>query len=343
MKISETDRKRRSEQIKQQTVNIYLDDSLSGIKRKGKDPEDIRKPLDIRSHLHLIVLSSDRKRGKYDYAYLTTKLGKLKVDNTFIPERRQPQYGMQLMKNFGNGIAVNVFVNPLDPFLPPCYMEIHLKNNPKIERVKNFLIDLADKFPALNVSKIEYANDIYCLNSKTAREVYEVIRRHLYVPYQRTIRDYGEQIGVKYGKMNRVYRIGDTKMYERGKDSKKCGEGWPDECLDRIRLEHTACRRQLKNHDICTIGDLIKNPKFFELNKKVYGFKNYKKSDKLPRFYDSFNSAPNNIDSFQAEHLFHKKHIKNIGQYVEDTPNFKKLKSTLFDCWSYFDKTWAET
>lgn len=328
-----------SEQIKRQTVDICIDDALSGIKRRGKDPEDSQRPLMIHCHLDLIKMS-----GQYNYKYLQEKLGPLKVDDEFVPDERSPNYRTKLMRSFKEGIYMNIFVNPVENYFPYCYMEIHQKNTLGINKIKRFITCLDRDFPRLNVSGVEYANDIYCLGSDAAMDIYDALQRHYYVPYLREMPepDSNGKKKKKKKKTNRVCHVGSDKIYERGNNQKKHGEGWSIKYLDRIRIEHTANRQQLINHGIIEIGDLLKNAKFFELNKRAYRFVNFKKSDILPKYYDSYNSNPLYPNSFQAEFIFHRKNetVKNIIQYIADTPHFEELVSTLSDCWVRFDRSW---
>lgn len=332
-------RKKGSEQLKHQMVDIYIHDSLSGIKRRGKDPEDTRQQLSIRSHLHLMVLTSN----EYSLQTLKGHLGDFKCDGRFHPGDRQPNYGSKWIRWFRHGIFMNIFTNPVYPFLPLCYVEIHQKGNFIMGRYKRFVSELASTFPSLKVAKVEYANDVYCLNPSASRDLFEAIRRFLYVPYQRSaVLDYGDQLVDLYGESNRVYRVGNRIVYERGKDGDKSGEGWAIDVLDRVRLEHSAKRRQLMKNGISTISDFVKNPKFYELNKNIYRFVNFTGSNCLPKVYDAYNSDSGMVDSFEGEYIYHRnaKTVKNIGQYTIDTSDFKEVLSTLHECWSRFDRNW---
>jgi hypothetical protein len=340
------DRARDSEGIKKQTVAQYIDGTLGDIERIGGHPDNRQLPLKIYSHLHLIVLS-----GYYNYKDLKEKLGRLKVDKEFVPGERQPNYTAKAIRNFKYGISVDCFYNPIDPFFPFCLVEIHQRNSPPKGILKEFLMKLYKDFPGLKVSGVEYGNDIHCTDSGAVEELQWLLTRHLYIPYQRSIGDSEKKgnknkkirSGKNYGRKNRVLRMGDYfKMYERGRDPNKWDDHWVIEDCDRVRLEHTADRRKLLNHGIDTIGDLAKNPKFFDLNKGVYHFVNFAGSDKLPSMYDDYNSDPTNLDCFQAEHICRRSKTKNIKQYVRDTPEFAELLSALHNSWINYDKKWQD-
>lgn len=339
------DRKKGSEGIKKQTVGIYITDSLSDILRRGGDQHDRRQPLAIDSFLHKIELSS-RREYKRNYQDFADKFGPLKKDDNFNPEKRRPGYSTKYIRNFTDGFTMDFFLKPVKPYMPTCYIEIHPGLAPDMAKYKRFLQEqLADNFPDLQVSNVEYTNDIYCVNNRAVEGLYTSIKRHIFVGYQNKVFDLKEPstfgIGEKL-EMNQVCHVGNgVKVYERGENRHKHGKGWPKESCDRVRLEYTVSRSELHAVGIDTIVDFLKDPKFLKLNKGKYRFVHFEKSKILPPIYSPYNSDPDNFDSVQSEQIYYRKLLKNIRQCTIDTPYFEELKSSLEECWKAFDKTWA--
>ncbi len=335
------------EGLRMTMMHGFIDGALSGIARRGGDPynPNRREPLDVRSHIDLIVLS-----GNYNYLQLKEKLGELKVDESFIPAQRQPNYTQKAVRTFENGICLDCFYNPVDSFYPWCLLEVHQQNTPAMEYLKGFLVRLDQDLPMLNVSSVEYGNDIHCPDSKDVSEVSNIITRHLRIPYQRSIRNLTRKAsddtdemegGKKYGRMNSVFRIGNHfKIYERGEDPKRYDDYWSLDDCDRVRLEHTAKRPELMKHHIGTIGAFSKHPNFYEINRNLYHFVHFDGTDKLPRFYDDYNSDPENPGCFMAEQMYYRKKIKNINQYIHDTPRFAELLSAMRNSRIAYDEKW---
>jgi len=119
------------------------------------------------------------------------------------------------------------------------------------------------------VSSVEYTLDLFCNRPTEVENLLMMMRRSLYIPYQKSARIIGEHTS-KWGdpsRMNSVYHLRLNKLYERGDDNTKTKEGWRFHDLNRVRLEHTAKRRELRKHGISSITDLIQDCRFNEINK----------------------------------------------------------------------------
>lgn len=89
---------------------------------------------------------------------------------------------------------------------------------------------LNEAFPGLTVSFVEYTVDLFCKRypygesqSYSIEQLYFLLRKYVYCPYQRSIRRKGEEvleIGKKR-KINSFLGVGKVKVYERGPDNKK--------------------------------------------------------------------------------------------------------------------------
>jgi hypothetical protein len=297
---------------------------------------DIEK---IEARLHKIKVSGD-----YSYNQLNSIIGPLKIDENFIPEKRHPYYRTKMMKNVSN-FNLNVFINPVD-YVPACQIEIKPKSDLSIDTHQSFLIWLDELFPELNSSLVEYAVDLFCEDSSSVQHLFRSLRNTLYTPYQRDAKLIGGNFG-KHGKrMNYTYHLGeDKKVYERGDDDKKEDDGWSEDDLGRVRLEYTARREPLKRLNIYTLSDLIRAPKFYEINSRKWYFRRFVKSDKLPKPWEAYTAEDENgnIGSFHKEYLEQKKTRKNISQYTENVAIMSDLREALLEAMIEFDKRWEES
>ena len=310
--------------------------------RGSVDKYNIQK---IISRLHKINLS-----GRYNYPDLVEMLGPFSEDqNNWMKDAEgEIMWDRKYVKKFPN-FDISIFVNPKKPFYPPCYLQINPRKDITIATYKGFLIQLAKWFPDLQTSKVEYACDIfYTPDAISITDFYDNIRRHLYVPYQKEVRTLGG-ITEKIGKNIVTHFGGDHKAYERGADIlKNSDDYWMETDLDRVRLEYTADKKFLRKNGISSLFDLIKNPKFLELNIGRWQFQQFKESAKgLPSPWELFTAqdADGFSGSFQSEYLKARKDgiVKNPGQAKEDVPAFSAIVYDMALSMRRFDDLWAST
>jgi len=137
---------------------------------------------------------------------------------------------------------------------------------------------------------------------------------------------------------NFVYRIGNTKVYERGNDKPK--PGWKFEELRKVRIEFTARYYHLKVHGIKLLSDFIEDPMFTDAIASKIQFKKFERSSKLPWEFDEYLAEDNlgNRDSFQEEYRKHRK--LNPSQYMVDDPDFAPLKARIIEATKRTQKNW---
>ena len=315
--------------------------------RSAVDKDCIQK---IIARLHKINLS-----GRYNYSDLDEKIGRFHEDqqNNWLKDSKgEIRYDKKYVKKFPN-FDISIFVNPKKPFLPHCYVQINPMKDISISTHKEFLIQFVKWFPDLQTSRVEYALDIfYFPDAISITNFYYNIRRHLYVPYQKKVRTMGgikEKFGKKF-EMNLVSRFGDDhKAYERGPDKlKNPDDYWMETDLDRVRLEYTADRNSLLKNEISSLSDLIKNPKFFQMNIGRWRFQQFKKSSKnLPSPWEPFTALDESgfSGSFQIEYIQARKDgiVKNLGQTREDVMAFSKIVYDMAITMKDFDDLWWAT
>lgn len=338
MKISDIRRKKKFHtELAASEYQGFVHYSLDGMLVTGPDPFDSEKPFRIECRVDRIVLT-----GLYSYNEIINALGRLWIDPKFDPEERRSVYRNKAVKKVNNFI-ITVHFNPMAN-RPACKLIIDPQGDVSIKEYKPLLKWIDSGLPDLKASSVEYANDQFCRNPRAVENLFRVEMRHLFVPRQRSMGLYGDKIA-KWGektRMNAVFRIGKEKLYERGPDGMKNGKGWSHEDVDRVRLEHTATRKELLKKGIDRLGDLIAHTRFYEVNKPIYGFKHFHKSTSLPHPWEAYLVPDEDVepDSFQALQIFYRKEITNIGQCVADTHEFIPLLNRLHEIWGEFDKEW---
>lgn len=220
--------------------------------------------------------------------------------------------------------------------MPDCYLIIKPTVDIPLNSYKTFLENLNNKLPNLKISSAEYTIDVFCNLLIENNILFSVVGRTLYISYQKGFSFFGGQV-VGYGG-KKIYNIGchvggRTKFYQRGEDEDKEGKkGWKVEDLDRVRFEYTANRNKLIN---CGIGDLhsfVENPKFWEMNKNRWRFKEFK-SEKHP--------CPWEKRVYQEQYLRLKKKLKDVYQATTTSQALEPLKSNLDFAMQKFDVDWS--
>lgn len=316
--------------------------AIDGIQRESGDPDDWYSPLKINAFIHKVVLSGVWNDIQVDYKKLWTVFEALYVDNEFVPSKRMPGYKTRLIRQSPE-FQKNIYMNPIEN-RPPYMIEIIPREHASINEWKALFKKIHLWFPNIKISLVDYAIDEYCYDFHAAEKLFRIQLKHLFIPYQRKAFTYGGDL-VQYGertRMNSVCRIDDVKMYERGPDHKKKGLGWIMKDVDRVRLEYSAPRQVLVNHGISVIGDLIRHPRFYEINKGLYKFRHFKGSKILPKLGHAYTirDKNGNIGCFQSEVIGHRNDVKNIGHYMHDIEEFETLKSALWDAMKRFDQEW---
>ena len=254
-------------------------------------------------------------------------------DNNFLSDRYNKKFICRGYKDFN----LLIFTNPIGTRAPYFFQFIPTKDIP-ISQYKGTLCAIAQALPRLKVSSVEYAIDQYTKDIWTAQHLFWLEVRTLYSPYQRKIWFSGGQgatLGVSK-RRNLVYHIGDSdKSYERGEDRLKQQEGWWADVINRVRLEHTANRAELKKHGIDLLEDLIRHPKFAQINANKWKFKRFK-SRTLPDPLGLYLHG-----AFMAE-LFKWRQIKkNLAQYLTDEQNMDGILYEVLAAMGDFDRAWA--
>jgi len=302
-----------------------------------------------------------RLSGRYDYGKLEKKVGrKLRIDETYSPKERMPNYKTKayLQTQAWN---LTIFLDPVSPFLPPCIIEFSYPT-------KEFLAWLCKLLPGLNVSWVEYALDIYCCDPLEVESLFWVLRRYLYVPYQKSTRQYGGlyfKAGER-GKIRRipsdmqeaedgeehkqseegaVFRVGPMKLYKRGPDKQKHRNSWFFEQVDRVRLELTSTGYYLQKHKLQSLKDFIPHPRFKPMCENLINFKRFRERCKgLPKEWEAYSAEDRdgNPGSFQQEYIqARQKKGKNLTNRIEDAKGFEEFKSMLISAMDGFDRKWA--
>lgn len=331
-------------------------------KRVKKAIESIDK---IEVKIHRMVVT-----GPYLYPDIEKAFGPLKPNNGVISKKRMGVYNDVSPKRIKGVGYVTAFYNTFNPYCPSVRIEF---SSP----TKNFLIDLYDKLPRLNVSRIEYTIDLFPYHydssgksiSKAVRNLYSVLKRHLYFPRQRRnifhFRDKAKKRKVVHDpkKMNEGWRVNEVQGYERGPNefrkyykissehSQKIGKTyyWPRKYVDRVRLEYNTPRKKLRKHYLTSLLDFIQIPKFREINENVYShFLRFTSEDfynghlygkkSFQELYIEAQKKPG--DNEKKGKNGKRKQVTNIRQCIEEVPEFRKLKKMLVAAMIDFEEMW---
>ncbi|MDD2337483.1 MAG: hypothetical protein PHD01_13000 [Geobacteraceae bacterium] len=299
----------------------------------------------IQARIHGVNLTGGATERGYNYEYFKEIFQTAGINKDFIPEKRMPGYKTQIVVPTSNFI-LNIFVNPFEPYFPPFFMEVIPKESISFIDYKKILSCLNDIIPNMKNSSVEYALDLFCSRPEEVENLFMMVRRSLFVRFQKESMLHGEA-SASWGnktRMNFVYNYGGNKAYERGDDDKKTINGWNFRDLNRVRLEHTAKRDELKRHGIKTLDDLLEDCRFKEINEGVYNFQCFGGSKKLPSYWDwpSYSTEDKNGNSgaFQVEYNALRKTIKNIGQYKKNIVEFDGLKVKLVSEMIAIDAAW---
>jgi hypothetical protein len=298
------------------------------------DETGIKKAIEsidrCEAKIHRIQLSSKH----YDYPIIKQKIGKINIDETFVPEDEMPNYDRKGIKQLPEG-PLTIYFNPVEPYLPWCVMKFSYPT-------KDFLIKMNNLFPGMVVSSIEYANDIFCKTTKEVRSLYYAMRQYLYFPYKRNaieLTPHSLTVGSKK-LVNNVWRYNNKmKLYERGADDLKNGDHWKIQDVDRIRMEFIATVYYLDNPrikylPIRYLPKFIQNsPQFERMMERKFIFKRFKQE----KYYEKINCVGN---SFQERYLYYKSRIKNISQYTEEVEKWNPLKRIMIKAMKKFDHNW---
>lgn len=314
-------------------------------------------PLNVVPRIHRMVLN-----GNYKYLDVTGALGSLHDLSDTLDSRRDPVYRCKYAKQKG-GLLFTIYTSP-KIFRPPCKIEIYPREGLSVHGYVTELRRLADHLPLLKVSQCEYATDIFCKKPNQVERVFWALARHIHFPrahkasrkgktsHDDKIYSFGAvfESWEQQDRENIVYRMNNNKVYERGKDSdrKKKGTGqpyWLYPELDRVRVEHTAKRRELKLHGLDKIGDFVASPKFAQIMADTnVSFRDFGRtfSNVLPQVWDGYptKDQKGNYGFFQLELKTRRDEVKNIDQYVGTTRPFTAFKARLQEVWQEFDAQW---
>lgn len=319
----------------------------------------------IQPMIHRIRLSGvteiDEDKYEYDYEYFKEKLGSIGINNDFDPEKRMPNYKQQLILTSAL-VTINIYIYPINN-RPAYCMEVTPDGDITIVEYMEILAALNEILPDMKVSSVEYALDLVCKKPSEVENVFMLIRRFLYIRNHKKSRLIGEQM-VNWGnesRMNSVFHLVRTKVYERGPDNKKTKDYWHFRDLDRVRLEHTAKRKELRRHGIDRLTDLINDCRFFKINNGIYRFMSFEKTKKLPKYWhwdskieqdengkevyvdlDGYSTKDKNgnTGAFQLENAKRIKDVSNIAYNREPLKMFNWLIESLESKMLSYDKDW---
>jgi hypothetical protein len=335
-------KKKDKNELRLRTVESHIHVVMGGIAEayvRGQGDS----PL-IKSFLHKITLNSSWDTFLEDNRSIQNIWGNLYLNPSFVPAQRMPSYNEQYIKK-GTIYDVIIFKDPAS-LQPPLRIEIIPHEKCSALELKISLSKIAERMPDLSVSSVEYTTDIFCYSPQAVEMLFKDVVKFIYVPYKRASGFLNDDQDFEWGdtvRINRVFRS-NPKVYERGPDTKKRNGQWIYPDMDRVRLEHTLNREKLSKYNIKTLADLIRNPKFYEINKDVYQFRCFEKSNVLPKPWQKYTAAYfyGNCSSLCLEMRERRGSVKGINQYVRDFRPLNTLLAGIHDSMKKFDSEWSE-
>lgn len=309
--------------LRKRTLSSIRDNALGGIR-------------EIKARLHSIRLSAGEEyRDEYNWKYLKKALNNPWYDRNFKPEDRGCTYRLKYIKQL-NSFQINLFIWRMG-HQPYFQIEIHHKTDNNPNELRRLLIDIDELIPGIRVSEVEFTIDQCCYDPTNVRNLYLVEWLSLYCPEARgEVRMILGDDGIKFDDGNSlICYFGDKdKIYERGDDNKKKDRTWEYYDFNRVRIEHTADRRELKGNGINTLKDLINGPKFLETYRDYWDFRRFKdsKSKMLTREWEK--------DVLPFQHMIRDSKLENPSQYSEKVEELASLKARLIEAMKVFDDEW---
>jgi len=276
--------------------------------------------------------------GNYSYAELEERLGnRIRVEG-----RRSQNYRSNSYRNTGyiwfNGERLRLFWGRRYPSLRESIIEISTPS-------QEFLAQLNEALPNLDLDLVEYPVDLYCADSSAVRELFTELVRYLYA---RNAGRPGCHMGhssenIQSPALNWTYHARRLKVYERGPDDNKINHGWLVSQVDRVRVELRADKKFLSKNGMRTLEDLLRNCNFEKVFMRHFEFKIFEGSTILPTENRSY-CRVRGLESFQQElWLAHRRGSpQNPNQYVVDAPGFDKLKKRVVRKIRKFDRDWRD-
>jgi hypothetical protein len=317
----------------QRVYKNYFRDAIEGVER-------------VEAKLHQMNFSS-----KHGYDAIVERLGAIPYRLPAHLKNKSLRYKAEhIYKNKFSDFFLKIAIGPLPNkygfYGANSYWTLIPKGDVPLERYHAFLTWLNERI-ALKISRVEYTTDQYCLAPSMVSTLFFVERRYVVVPYQRRSKTFGgqeEEYDINFlGWKNHVSHFGESdKAYERGDDKDRDNEGWKREDLNRVRLEHTADRNELKRkYNIDSLADFIADPHFADINRDRWKFKHFIKG-KLPRYWEPFNTEDENeyAGTMMNELIEARGNIKNVRQYLGPIAELKPLEEKILAATEEFDPLW---
>jgi len=290
-------------------------------------------------------LEKIRVFGHYNFDEISKKLGPFEIEESPISDKKTNNYDTKVIRGIKDfpDINLSVLVNHKKRFSPQSSIEIHPENDISSETHKAFLVWLGERLPGLNVSKVEYAIDQFCVDHVGARIIFWVNRRCLHIVHRRMGRLFGDDKNNAEHVKSLTYKAGRYhKIYEKGPSTKKHGQSWFLEDVDRVRLVHKVNRTKLKKYGISSLEDLIKNPRFSVLNIQRWRFMQFLKLRKLPRFWKprAVKDQGSCSGYFKLEAIRSRRKAENISEHITSYKELVRIESKINDAMKLFDMEW---
>lgn len=285
--------------------------------------------------------------GRHEFNEIRHALGPFETDETIVSEKNNKTYNIKVIKGIEGfpAFSLTFFKSYKKNPFHPSSIEIHPRADISLETYKAFLVWLNNKLPNLGLSKVEYVIDQYCKDSMGASLLFKIERRCLHLSSRRRGNSSGYSNLQNGRTKSLIHKIGRYhRVYERGPNSKKNGNSWSLEDVDRVRLVHTIKKIKLKKYGIQTLNDLIESPRFCVMNIDRWRFRQFLKSRTSPKYWQfhSKKSLENNAANSKEGTSDLATETEKMHQYLTNFKELVRIERRINRAMKIFDLEWFD-
>ncbi len=212
----------------------------------------LSKIVNIRAHIHKVVLCSDYLWRDFHAG----PLGSLQYYHRNLAPGERGHSRISVPHQFDT--ECRICTHPTKGYLPQSVIVLV---GPRVQDIRLF----ADHYGGSWISSAEYGLDMICANPGDAQNLFNLLKRYLYVrnlQKQRLIKPEEQE------QDNRTIYYGKYKLYERGPNSmRRADGGWPLDHVDRVRWEYSTPGTELNERGLFFVADLLQDPRFYQVTR----------------------------------------------------------------------------
>ena len=292
----------------------------------------------IEAKIHRVTITGNCELDKMEEV-----IGQLDPNHDYYHSEDKDYHKMS--ETVWNGFNFQVFTEPSRQYKPKMKVQFTPPDGISAKEHKAHLLNLSNIFNNFSLSIVEFAVDIYQKDRQLVDTLFWVLKKYLFIRkkrippilYQNT--ELSEDTSTEET-TNKTYKVSTfTKIYERGDDEEKENEGWKDNSINRVRLEHTSERAELLGYGLNLFKDLLADCKFVEINGEIWKFKKFDDSRKFPKPIQFYPENDAFQDIYKVEGKKGRRPDKHIGDV--DDEDLLLLKGWISDAMKSLDDDWG--